>query len=84
MKLWGGRFSKETDKAVDDFNSSIFFDCKMFEEDIKGSIAHVKMLGKQDIIPFENSEKIVCELEKPLGDVHFSVSLLSLCYKVLR
>ena len=69
MKLWGGRFNKETDKAVDDFNSSISFDCKMFEEDITGSIAHVTMLGKQNIIPSENAEKIVCELKNILNDI---------------
>ena len=42
MKLWGGRFSKETDKAVDDFNSSISFDCKMFEEDIINAYHNVE------------------------------------------
>ncbi|MBQ7951260.1 MAG: argininosuccinate lyase [Clostridia bacterium] len=69
MKLWGGRFNKETDKAVDDFNSSISFDCKMYKEDIKGSIAHVTMLGKQGIIPRENAEKIKDELGKILEDI---------------
>ena len=69
MKLWGGRFNKETDKAVDDFNSSISFDCKMFEEDITGSIAHVTMLGKQGIIPEENSKKITAELKNILSDI---------------
>lgn len=69
MKLWGGRFNKETDKAVDDFNSSISFDCKMFEEDIAGSIAHVTMLGKQNIIPNENAMKIVSELKNILDDI---------------
>ncbi len=69
MKLWGGRFNKETDKAVDDFNSSISFDCKMYKEDIKGSIAHVTMLGKQGIIPQENAEKIKVELGKILEDI---------------
>ena len=69
MKLWGGRFSKDTDKAVDDFNSSISFDCKMFEEDIQGSIAHVTMLGKQKIIPEENAKKIADELKNILSDI---------------
>ena len=69
MKLWGGRFNKETDKAVDDFNSSFSFDCKMFEEDITGSIAHVTMLGKQGIIPEENSKKITAELKNILSDI---------------
>ncbi len=69
MKLWGGRFNKETDKAVDDFNSSISFDCKMYKEDIEGSIAHVTMLGKQGIIPQENAETIKAELGRILKDI---------------
>ncbi len=69
MKLWGGRFNKETDKAVDDFNSSISFDCKMYKEDIEGSMAHVTMLGKQGIIPQENAETIKMELGKILKDI---------------
>ena len=69
MKLWGGRFNKETDKAVDDFNSSISFDCKMYKEDIEGSIAHVTMLGKQGIIPMENAETIKKELGNILKDI---------------
>ncbi|MBQ7792166.1 MAG: argininosuccinate lyase, partial [Clostridia bacterium] len=69
MKLWGGRFNKETDKAVDDFNSSISFDCKMYREDIEGSIAHVTMLGKQGIIHAENAETIKNELGKILKDI---------------
>ncbi|MBO5408310.1 MAG: argininosuccinate lyase [Clostridia bacterium] len=69
MKLWGGRFNKETDKAVDDFNSSISFDCKMYKEDIEGSIAHVTMLGKQGIIPAENAETIKAELGNILKDI---------------
>jgi len=69
MKLWGGRFSKETDKLANDFNSSISFDSRLYEEDIKGSIAHVKMLGKQNIIPDENTEKIAVELSAILEDI---------------
>lgn len=64
-KLWGGRFSAETDKLVDDFNSSIRFDKRMYKEDIEGSIAHAKMLGKQGIIPEEDAELIV----KTLGEI---------------
>ena len=61
MKLWGGRFSKETDSLANDYNSSIKFDQRLYKEDIKGSIAHVKMLGNQDIIPKENAtEHYVC------------------------
>jgi len=69
MKLWGGRFSKATDKNVDDFNSSIRFDARLYEEDITGSIAHAKMLGKQNIIPKEDSEKIVKTLGEILEDI---------------
>ncbi len=69
MKLWGGRFQKSTDKAVDDFNSSIRFDYKMFRQDIKGSIAHSKMLGKQGIISEDDSNLIVTALEEILVDI---------------
>lgn len=55
MKLWGGRFSKNTDSAVDDFNSSIGFDCRLYRQDIEGSIAHVRMLGKCGIIPVDEA-----------------------------
>lgn len=68
-KLWGGRFSKNTDKKVDDFNSSIRFDKRMYKQDIKGSIAHATMLGKQNIIPKEDSDKIVAELKNILSDI---------------
>lgn len=49
-QLWGGRFTKETDQLVYNFNASISFDQKFYKEDIEGSIAHVTMLGKQGII----------------------------------
>lgn len=58
MKLWAGRFSKEIDKKTNDFNSSISVDSRMYEQDIEGSIAHVAMLAKQDIISAEDGEKI--------------------------
>lgn len=58
MKLWGGRFKKGTNELVNDFNSSINVDSRMFIEDIEGSLAHVKMLGKQNIIPTESAKKI--------------------------
>lgn len=69
-KLWGGRFQKNTDKKVDDFNSSIRFDKRMYKQDIRGSIAHAKMLGKQGIIPREDSEQIVDELKNILHDIN--------------
>ncbi len=68
-KLWGGRFSKSTDKKVDDFNSSIRFDKRMYRQDIKGSIAHAKMLGKQGIIPKEDADKIAVELQNISADI---------------
>ena len=68
-KLWGGRFQKSTDQKVDDFNSSIRFDKRMYKQDIKGSVAHATMLGKQNIIPKEDSDKIVAELKNILKDI---------------
>lgn len=69
MKLWGGRFTKSTDKAVDDFNSSIRFDSRMYKQDIMGSIAHAKMLGKCGIIPSEDSSLIQKTLSEILEDI---------------
>ena len=62
MKLWGGRFQKAVDNLVNDFNSSIRTDGRMFKEDIDGSLAHVKMLIAQDIIPKHDGEKIISGL----------------------
>ena len=50
MKLWGGRFTKEENQLVHNFNESLSFDQKFYKQDIQGSLAHVKMLGKQGII----------------------------------
>ena len=58
-KMWAGRFQKALDKKADDFNSSIRFDCRMFEQDIRGSIAHATMLVKQGILPKSDLEKII-------------------------
>ena len=49
-KMWAGRFSKALDKQADDFNSSLRFDCRMYREDIEGSMAHAAMLGEKKII----------------------------------
>lgn len=68
-QLWKGRFKKELAKETNDFNSSIKFDCRMFEEDIKGSIAHATMLGSAGIIDKSESEKIVDELSQILDDI---------------
>ncbi|GAB6160166.1 argininosuccinate lyase [Howardella ureilytica] len=69
MKLWGGRFTKETDKLVNDFNASIGFDKRLYKQDIEGSIAHAAMLGDCNIIPKEESELIVSELKNILRDI---------------
>ena len=69
MKLWGGRFEKKPSKAAEKFTSSIFFDYRLAEYDVLGSIAHVKMLGKQKIIPKTDSAKIVKALWKVLAAV---------------
>ena len=69
MKLWGGRFTKETDKLVYNFNASISFDQKFFRQDIQGSIAHATMLGAQGIISKDDSEKIVAGLKSILEDI---------------
>ncbi len=68
-QLWKGRFKKELAEETNDFNSSIAFDSRMFEEDIKGSIAHATMLGTSGIIEKSESEKITAELEKILQDI---------------
>lgn len=69
MKLWGGRFSKATDAQVDDFNSSIRFDARLYREDIRGSIAHARMLGRCGIIPQEDAALIVKTLGEILEDI---------------
>lgn len=69
MKLWGGRFTKETDKLVHNFNASISFDQKFYRQDIKGSIAHVTMLAKQGILTASEQAEIVAGLEGILRDI---------------
>ncbi|WP_024831653.1 argininosuccinate lyase [Ruminiclostridium josui] len=69
MKLWGGRFAKGTDKLVDDFNSSIRFDSRMYKHDILGSIAHANMLGKCGIISANESSLIQNTLKDILNDI---------------
>ena len=56
MKLWGGRFTKETNQLVHNFNASIGFDQKFYKQDIEGSIAHVTMLAKQGILTEDEKE----------------------------
>ncbi|MBS3970492.1 MAG: argininosuccinate lyase, partial [Clostridia bacterium] len=69
MKLWGGRFSKETDKLVEDFHSSISFDKRLYKQDIRGSIAHARMLGKCGIISTYEAEQIISGLEAILKEL---------------
>ncbi len=68
-QLWGGRFTKETDQLVYNFNASISFDQKFFDQDIRGSIAHATMLGKAGIITEEESKQITDGLRSILDDV---------------
>ena len=68
-KMWAGRFEKSLDRKADDFNSSIRFDCKMYEQDIIGSIAHAEMLAKQAIISVDDCEAIVGGLTQILDDI---------------
>lgn len=69
MKLWGGRFTKETNQLVHNFNASISFDQKFYKQDIRGSIAHVTMLAKQGILTNEDKETIVNGLNGILNDI---------------
>ena len=69
MKLWAGRFQKETDQKTNDFNSSISFDSRMYREDIEGSIAHATMLGACGIIEAGEADAICAELQKILEDI---------------
>ena len=62
--LWGGRFEKDMDEIVKKYNASIFFDQRMYNEDIDGSIAHVTMLGKQGIVSNEEKDQIIAGLEE--------------------
>ncbi|UOF91363.1 argininosuccinate lyase [Fodinisporobacter ferrooxydans] len=62
-KLWGGRFTKPTDQLVEEYTASIGFDQRLAEDDLRGSIAHVKMLGACGILPLEDVEKIVAGLQ---------------------
>ena len=69
MKMWAGRFSKEENKEVNDFNSSIRVDSRMYKEDITGSMAHAFMLGKCGIITSDESDLIIKTLEEILSDI---------------
>lgn len=77
MKLWGGRFTKETDQLVNNFNASISFDQKFYRQDIRGSIAHAKMLGAAGIISKEDSDKIIDGLNGILSDIESGALAIS-------
>lgn len=69
MKLWGGRFTKETNQLVHNFNASISFDQRFYKQDIEGSIAHVTMLSKQEIITEDERDRIIGGLTGILKDI---------------
>lgn len=69
MKLWGGRFTKETNKLVENFNESLSFDHRFYKQDIRGSIAHVKMLAKQNILTDNERDKIIEGLDSIEADI---------------
>jgi len=69
MKLWGGRFKKDTNKVIDEFQSSIKFDSRLYKQDIKGSIAHARMLGAKGIIGEEEAKLIIRGLKEILADI---------------
>ena len=68
-QLWGGRFTKETDKLVYNYNASISFDQKFYRQDIEGSKAHAAMLGKQGILTAEETSCLMEGLDGILSDV---------------
>ena len=76
-QLWGGRFTKETDKLVYNFNASISFDQKFYKQDMEGSIAHVKMLGKQGILTEKEMQDIVDCLKEILKEVEEGKLIIS-------
>ena len=68
-KMWAGRFEKALDKTADDFNSSLHFDCRMFRQDIRGSMAHAAMLGAKNIISQQDADRIIESLGGILRDI---------------
>ena len=69
MKLWAGRLQGQVDEKLNELNASIGFDSRMYRQDIRGSIAHAKMLGKQGVIPAGDAEKIVAGLTDILAEI---------------
>jgi len=79
--LWGGRFTKDTDRMVYEFNASINFDKKLYKQDIQGSMAHVKMLAKQNILTQEDKEVILEGLQGILEDVENGTLVIDMKYE---
>ena len=79
--LWGGRFTKDTDQMVYEFNASINFDKKLYKQDIQGSIAHVTMLAKQGILTAEDKISIIAGLESILKDVENGSLIIDMKYE---
>lgn len=68
-QLWGGRFTKETDQLVYNFNASLSFDQKLYKQDITGSMAHAAMLAKQGILTQQEKEEITAGLQEILKEI---------------
>ena len=68
-KMWAGRTDGQTEQIADDFNSSIHFDCRMYKQDITGSMVHAAMLAKQGIITDADADALIAGLEQILGDI---------------
>lgn len=81
MKLWGGRFTKEIDEAVNAFNASISFDKRLYKEDIEGSIAHVSMLAKQNIIIQNEKDSIIKGLSGIKEDIENGILSIDESYE---
>jgi len=79
--LWGGRFTKDTDRMVYEFNASINFDKKLYKQDIQGSMAHVKMLAKQNILTEDDKEVILKGLQGILEDVENGTLVIDMKYE---
>lgn len=81
LKLWGGRFTKQTDQLVHNFNASISFDRKFYKQDIDGSIAHVTMLAKQQILTNEERDTIVAALKDIKNEIEAGTLEISPAYE---
>lgn len=81
LKLWGGRFTKQTDKLVHNFNASISFDQKFYKQDIDGSIAHVTMLAKQQILTAEERDTIIAALKDIKNEIAEGALVISPAYE---